>query len=548
MHGQFKRIINFIKNPVKLKWFSYCILLSLVLNVYNIFAFYSILEVNEFKFIAFIEVVRLLVIGMFINFIFLVLVLWNKILLNIVYIFLSIICAIALYVNDVQGIYFNSFTLLSILESDFAAVYAYVSLHMICTIIILVLLSMIPKLLVAYESYHYKYIPSIYIYIFICIMMIVSTFDVLRDFPRYLSWYPYTSYYRSLSIFKPMNVFYALDHARKVYNVNLNKSNNLMLSEAYDYVTKSNLEGVKIIFVFDESVRSDRLSLNGYTRETTPFLDSIKDQLVSFKEAYSCDTATTASFHCMMKRDTIKSWQEKDLAESSFLNILKKFGFYNLLISQHRMSKSFARYDFDKIYNGQYFPSPYDADMLDTLKTKLNNHDKEMIIFHTYSSHTPWTRFYPRDFAKYLPDNCTSVIHDCSTETRDNAYDNTVLYSDFILKEVFDIFEGNKVLFIYVSDHGIAFGEDGQFFYGYQRSVATKSMVNVPFVIYSSPEFDKQFPEMPKIKKQLQKIQNTRYVSHDNIFHTILGCVGIGSTDGGMDESLNLCNLDSIKE
>ena len=46
-----------------------------------------------------------------------------------------------------------------------------------------------------------------------------------------------------------------------------------------------------------------------------------------------------------------------------------------------------------------------------------------------------------------------------------------------------------------------------------------------------------------KMQQNLQNLDKYTQLSHANFFHSVLGCAGISSKDGGMDESLNLCGV-----
>ena len=51
------------------------------------------------------------------------------------------------------------------------------------------------------------------------------------------------------------------------------------------------------VFVLGETVRADHLSLNGYSKITTPLLS--KQKLISFTDVQSCGTATATSVPCI---------------------------------------------------------------------------------------------------------------------------------------------------------------------------------------------------------------------------------------------------------
>ena len=81
------------------------------------------------------------------------------------------------------------------------------------------------------------------------------------------------------------------------------------------------------ILIIGETARADHFSLNGYARETNPFLD--KEDIVSFTDTHSCGTATAVSVPCIFSlRDREKFDVESIRHESNVLDVLHKADVY----------------------------------------------------------------------------------------------------------------------------------------------------------------------------------------------------------------------------
>lgn len=81
-----------------------------------------------------------------------------------------------------------------------------------------------------------------------------------------------------------------------------------------------------------------------------------------------------------------------------------------------------------------------------------------LIFLHTSTSHGPtYSKKYPKRFEVFSP-VCNSVeLSKCSHQEIINAYDNTIIYTDYILSRVVDELKELKDYrnsMIYVSDHG----------------------------------------------------------------------------------------------
>ena len=140
---------------------------------------------------------------------------------------------------------------------------------------------------------------------------------------------------------------------------------------------------------------------------------------------------------------------------------------------------------------------------------------------------------------------CTNPdVSKCSKTELDNAYDNTVLGVDNLLADVIRHLaqSGKKALLFYVSDHGESLGENGDYFHGKPVAVAPKEQFSVPFVVWFSDAY-RQTPEGAALAQRVAEAANSdKAVSHDHIFHSVLGCAGMVSPNGGIDEQLNLCH------
>ncbi len=93
------------------------------------------------------------------------------------------------------------------------------------------------------------------------------------------------------------------------------------------------------------------------------------------------------------------------------------------------------------------------------LESKKN---KILIVLHTYTSHGPtYYKKYPKQFEVFTP-VCTSVeLTKCNQDELLNAYDNTIVYTDYMLATIIEKLKelkDYKSSMIYISDHGESLG------------------------------------------------------------------------------------------
>jgi glucan phosphoethanolaminetransferase (alkaline phosphatase superfamily) len=305
------------------------------------------------------------------------------------------------------------------------------------------------------------------------------------------------------------------------------------------------------VIVVGESLRSDRLGLNGYNRNTTPQLAKISN-LLNFKNVLSCATTTSASLLCMLTDEEQDGWIKKYSSASyekkySVAKVIKDQGFTVKVLSTANKDSSIYIYkDFhapDKIIMASELRKKYMSkfdDYGDLLLLQEVNSDVEnptLYVLGTRGSHREYYMNYTRDFAKFEPD----IGH--SLEEINNSYDNSVLYFDNFMSKLIEKLQDKNAIIFYVSDHGESLGENNVFLHGAILENAPKEQRMVPMMIWMSEKYKnnnkKNYLNL-KNNNLLHKNDNLN-IKHDHFFHTILGCLNIKSKNNKNFETLNLC-------
>ena len=301
-----------------------------------------------------------------------------------------------------------------------------------------------------------------------------------------------------------------------------------------------------LIFILGETARAANFSLNGYERDTNPLL--AKQDIVYFKETTSCGTATALSVPCMFSYMTRSNFDSTDAQYTQNLIDLLQTGGYDVVWVDNddgcknvcdRVEKTeyTVKTNNPKYCNGQYC---LDGVLLESLETALKNVKKDtVIVLHMMGSHGPtYFRRYPDEFKKFTPTCDTADIQNCTTQQIVNTYDNTILYTDYVVSSAIDIlkkfphFEGGL---IYVSDHGESLGENNIYLHGMPYTIAPKEQIEVPMVLFMNENMKRfDFVDYDCMKKVAQ----TTMHSHDNLFHSILGLLEINTKE--YDQNLDL--------
>tara|TARA_R110002167_G_scaffold108994_1_gene278014 strand:+ start:1176 stop:2765 length:1590 start_codon:yes stop_codon:yes gene_type:complete len=288
-----------------------------------------------------------------------------------------------------------------------------------------------------------------------------------------------------------------------------------------------------IILVVGETVRADHFSLNGYGQKTNPRLE--KENIINFSNVWSCGTSTAVSVPCLFGLAG-KSDYDHSKAKSigNLLDIAQHVGVNVLWLDNNSSSKGVA----DRV-EYQSYKSPdinpvcdiecRDVGMLAHLQTYIDSHPTGdiLIILHQMGNHGPaYYKRYPDEFEHFKPTCKTNQLEKCSSEEINNAYDNAILYTDFFLSETINLLKNNDPNFesvlMYVSDHGESLGENGIYLHGLPYMLAPDAQKHVPMLLWFGENIDTEEINVEKIKLKIDQ-----ELSHDNVFHSILGLLEI---------------------
>jgi lipid A ethanolaminephosphotransferase len=179
-----------------------------------------------------------------------------------------------------------------------------------------------------------------------------------------------------------------------------------------------------------------------------------------------------------------------------------------------------------------YFPDACrDGECLD--ETLLHALDAQLVrvagdtvlVLHAMGSHGPaYFRRAPASHARFQPTCNTARLETCSAASVVNAYDNSILYTDFILAGLIDRLaaarEVDPVL-LYLSDHGESLGERGLWLHGQPFRIAPRLQKHVPMVLWLPSNSAARLAVDPGCLRQ----RASQPRSHDHLAHTLLGMV-----------------------
>ncbi|ULT29166.1 sulfatase-like hydrolase/transferase [Sphingobacterium sp. E70] len=172
----------------------------------------------------------------------------------------------------------------------------------------------------------------------------------------------------------------------------------------------------------------------------------------------------------------------------------------------------------------------YDEALLAGLKEQIlaSKKDKIFIVLHTSTSHGPtYSKKYPAQFEMFKP-VCNSVeLGKCSKEELVNAYDNTIVYTDYILNRLIEDLKELKQYqsaMLFVSDHGESLGENNLYMHGLPMSIAPKEQYDIPFIVW--------------VSDPAKELKPNKILTQNHVFHSVLNFLNIQSPI--YDESMDI--------
>lgn len=229
-----------------------------------------------------------------------------------------------------------------------------------------------------------------------------------------------------------------------------------------------------VIIVLGESLTPHHMSLYGYDRKTTPFLESIKLQPNFFHTVgLSSGVSTDISVAFLLNMGYGDAGGMKAAkGEHCLFRLAKKNGFTTHFLSTQ--SSEQLRYiapylctayldDYRSLENVS--PATIDAqaavdrDVIPKLGELLDSGNQKFIMLHQRGSHSPWK-------LRTRPDK---IVFKGGADERVDDYDNSVTEFDSFWKELNELLASKKSknLVIYLSDHGESIGTNNKYGHGF---------------------------------------------------------------------------------
>lgn len=324
----------------------------------------------------------------------------------------------------------------------------------------------------------------------------------------------------------PVNVSYNIGQSIKRWNKSMNypeTSKDFRFNSVKEW---SSDRREVYVMVIGEASRAMSWSMYGYERHTNPRLEQRADNMSVFKDLITQSNTTHKSVPILLSPSSAEDF-ENIYHRKSVVDMFSEAGFKTVFISNQPANRSltdFFAQEADTLINitpQDLFGAAekYDFEAVPVLRGLIEQSDDNLfVVIHTYGSHATHHKRYPREFAEFVPDQPTQVKASTQHEVI-NAYDNTILYTDYVLDGLIGTLDDFDICasLVYCSDHGEDLLDDYRHRFLHASPTTTYYQLHVPAFGWYSDEYIEVFPERFKAAQANEKAAATT----SSIFHTI---------------------------
>ncbi len=270
----------------------------------------------------------------------------------------------------------------------------------------------------------------------------------------------------------------------------------------YVLTDTSEFRGGNIVLIMGESTASRMMSLFGYAKKTTPFLDSLSGEnfkaVSAVSGAVSTHSALPLFFNTVREPGNVREIRAKT---ANLFKAAKATGYETHFISAqdalqtHQIGTAFVDDVRTREDNAFCFQTDGDRCLVAMLDGVLSNRSrKHFVVLNFKAVHSPYAAIYKRDkkFDVFRSEGNTASAR------RRAEYENALLWTDDVFKRLFAVFQKydkQSGVFVMTSDHGENTGENGR----WGHNLLDLETAKVPFFVYSRKLAETRLPDEREI-------------------------------------------------
>ena len=283
-------------------------------------------------------------------------------------------------------------------------------------------------------------------------------------------------------------------------------------------------EPMLLVLVIGETVRPDHMSVYGYDRPTTPWLQAQRAQWLVYEEAASTAQWTAVAVPSIVTR-------QQGGKTVNLLKVFREGGFQTAWFSNQNRADFALAADFSNFPDSDvdlYYRQ--DEAMLPLAASHINQGARrQLLVLHMRGSHYPYDLAYRAEARRFRP-TLTEAGVAMPPSPRDrpavvNSYDNTIVALDRFLERLILMLQAQTrpVFLMYTSDHGENLLDDERELFMHALPQASRYDLRVPLLFWTNAAYCERWQD----KCTALRAHRTHPVSHMNAFPTLLDIAAI---------------------
>lgn len=292
------------------------------------------------------------------------------------------------------------------------------------------------------------------------------------------------------------------------------------LSADFKFEVKNHKEGNHreiYVMVIGEASRAANWQLYGYDRQTNPLL-SAENDVVVYKNVVTQSNATHKSVPMILS--SVSADNHSEIYERrGIVQLYKEAGFRTLVISCQAPNRGLVEIMCNEADQTIYMNGLHDGAMLEPLRRAIEADTSDLfVVLHTYGSHFNYRERYTDEFSHFTPDDDVSISKK-NRERMVNAYDNSIIYTDWFLSEVIGTLRETNACtaMFYCADHGEDLYDDSRARFLHSSPTITYYQTHVACLGWYSQQWQSLYPA----KAVAAKANTLAPASTHSVFHTV---------------------------
>lgn len=292
-----------------------------------------------------------------------------------------------------------------------------------------------------------------------------------------------------------------------------------------------------VVIVVGESFSKDHSSLYGYERKTNPLLEELqKDSLLFVYDSVSAPA--THTIPCLQNimstysEGTQKNWYEC----TTLIEIFDKVGFRTSWVSNQSQKggydnvvAKYAELCDTSLWAGNRFEgasrTTFDEEVLPLLASALESSSQNnFYCIHLMGSHYTFDTRYPLERWSFF-DECDYSQFAGHQRYNLATYDNSILYNDYVVRQIIRFFENDDTILLYLSDHALDVYNSSTDYVGHATGnpKSKEAALRIPYMIYMSPTCQSLHPESKMIIEQ----ELSKPLNSTNMIYSLIEIIGV---------------------